>query len=434
MAQARDGAICRVKLTFGNLTAGQARGIADAADRFGNGIIDITNRANLQIRGVRPDTTDALIDALLELGLGPLTDKGDDVRNVMISPIAGLDHSSVDVRPLALRVLTALQANLSYQTLSPKFCVNIDGGESIAMVDHPHDLWLSAINPRRLDSGFAFGVAGVAPTALHDVPALGVVETEQAFDLVTAMLDLFIDWNGVHPDASRMRHMVADTGSENLVRLIENLGFRVQSGTLGNWHRSLPQANGHLGIIDLPNTGNCLVGAMPPLGRLNPNTLRNIAEAANRHDASGLRLTPWQSVLLPDVPADKAEAAVESLTALGLGTIPTETIATMIGCSGSTGCGSAAAATQSDGLRLATLLAGKTGIPQIHLSGCGKSCASPLAKPVTLVATSPGHYDIFLHATNGPSRFGKLLASNRTIEETADLIGSNFGSGGPSHA
>lgn len=435
MAQARDGAICRVKLTFGNLTAVQARGIADAAGRFGNGIIDITNRANLQIRGVRPDGADALIDALLELGLGPLTDRGDDVRNVMISPIAGMVSGKIDVRPLALRVLTALQINPSYQTLSPKFCVNIDGGESIAMVDHPHDLWLSAIDPRRLDNGFAFGVAGVAPMALHDMRPLGVVQTEQAFDLVAAVLDLFIDWNRLHPDASRMRHMIADTGSENLIRLIEKrVGFRVRSGTAGNWRRSLPQANGHLGIIDLPDVENCLVGAMPPLGRLNPDTLRNIAEAANRHGGSGLRLTPWQSVLLPDIPADKSKAAAESLKALGLGMIPAESIATMISCSGSAGCGSAAAATQSDGLRLAALLAGKTGIPQIHLSGCGKSCASPLAKPVTLVAIGPGHYDIFLHATNGPSRFGKLLASNRTIEETADLIGSNFGSGGPSHA
>ena len=61
MAKALDGSICRVKLTFGNLSAGQARSVADAAQRFGNGVIEITNRANLQIRGVRPETENALI-------------------------------------------------------------------------------------------------------------------------------------------------------------------------------------------------------------------------------------------------------------------------------------------------------------------------------------------------------------------------------------
>ena len=95
MAKALDGSICRVKLTFGNLSAGQARSVADAAQRFGNGVIEITNRANLQIRGVRPETENALIALLLDAGLGPLTDKGDDVRNVMISPIAGQTNASL---------------------------------------------------------------------------------------------------------------------------------------------------------------------------------------------------------------------------------------------------------------------------------------------------------------------------------------------------
>jgi precorrin-3B synthase len=163
---------------------------------------------------------------------------------------------------------------------------------------------------------------------------------------------------------------------------------------------------------------------MPPLGRLDPITLHKVADIADSHGATGLRLTPWQSVLLTDVPAEQTESALAALQALGVSADPAEPLATMISCSGSAGCGSALAATQTDGMHLAHLLRDKPGLTQIHLSGCGKSCASPLAKPITLVATTHGHYDIFLRATNGPSRFGKLLASNRTIEEAADLIGT----------
>lgn len=435
MAQGRDGGICRVKLTFGNLASDQARGIAQAANQFGNGIIDITNRANVQIRGVLPHNEDALVDRLLGLGLGPLTDKGDDVRNVMISPFAGQDDEKGDIRPLATRVLTTLQMSPSYQTLSPKFCVLIDGGEDVAMVSHPHDLWLSPINPENPTSAYAFGATGTPPVLAGDQSALGLVGIDSVFELVTAILDLFVEWNIANPDASRLRHMLADIGPDHFIhRVEERLGASLRRADLDQWRRTPPQTNGHLGIVKTSNASFQMVGAMPPLGRLNPDLLRNLAAIADHYCSGALQLTPWQSVLFPRVAIDHAEAALEALHEFGLTSDPLEPIATMISCSGSAGCKSALAATQSDGIRLANLLAGKSKMPQIHLTGCSKSCASPLAKPVTLVATSTGRYDIFLQATNGPSRFGKLLASNRTIEESAELIGTNFGSGGPSHA
>lgn len=435
MAKALDGSICRVKLTFGDLNTDQARSVADAARRFGNGIIEITNRANLQIRGVRPETESSLIDALLMVGLGPLTDRGDDVRNVMISPIAGLNKSKIDVRPLSLRLLAALQTNATYQTLSPKFCVLVDGGESLAMVEHPHDLWLSPINLDDPLTRYAFGVAGVPPTKIDDQPALGSVDAEKAFDLITTLLDLFIDWNRHHPTASRLRHMIADIGTDSLVRRVEQrLDHRVRSEDLADWRRTLPQRNGHLGIQPDGDGSSWLVGAMPPLGRLNPDLLRSLADLADRHSNGKLRMTPWQSIFLPEVSTETAKRARADLESLGLTVDPQQPLATMISCSGSAGCGSALAATREDGLKLAALLREKTLVPQIHMSGCSKSCASPSAKPITLVATDPGHYDIFLRATNGPSRFGKLLAANVTIEEAAALIGENSGSGGPLHA
>ncbi|MGH7002545.1 MAG: precorrin-3B synthase [Alphaproteobacteria bacterium] len=435
MAQARDGAICRLKLTFGTLTAGEARAIAAAAGAFGNGRIDITNRANLQIRGVRGDSANALTGALIDAGLGPLTDKGDDVRNVMINPLAGYDRARVDVRPLAGRLLARLQTDPAYQTLSPKFCLFVDGGETLAPVEHPHDVWLSAADPQSPDPHFCFGVAGIAPTAPHQPPALGIVGMERAFALTTALLDLFIEWNRQNPAASRLRHMLADIGAETLVgRLERRLGFAVNGSRCQSWRRSLPAPHGHLGVIHTANDPVCAVGAMPPLGRLDPGSLLALARIAENYGAGMLRLTPWQSVLLPDVAAVRAEDALAALAALGFRSDPAEPLATMISCSGAAGCASALAATRADGLRLAGLLRGLPGIPRIHMSGCAKSCAAPSAQPVTLVATAPGHYDIFLYATDGPSRFGTLWASNRTIEEAADLIGTNSGSGGPPHA
>ncbi len=119
--------------------------MADAAERYASGVIEATNRANLQIRGIGAQHP-ALIEHLLAAGLGPREAAGDDVRNLMLSPLAGLDPASVvDVRPLAAQLLQMLETTPRLHALSAKFAVQLDGGEDLAMLAHPHDLWLSAL-------------------------------------------------------------------------------------------------------------------------------------------------------------------------------------------------------------------------------------------------------------------------------------------------
>jgi precorrin-3B synthase len=91
---ARDGGICRIKLPGGLLLADQAEAVADAAERFAGGVIEATNRGNLQIRGIGNDHR-GLVEYLLAAGLGPREAAGDDVRNLMLSPLAGLDRHAV---------------------------------------------------------------------------------------------------------------------------------------------------------------------------------------------------------------------------------------------------------------------------------------------------------------------------------------------------
>ncbi|MBN3793332.1 precorrin-3B synthase, partial [Burkholderia sp. Ac-20353] len=68
---AADGGLCRIKLPGGRVDAAQARAIAAVARAHGSGVIEATNRANLQLRGIRDGEADALTRALLDAGLGP---------------------------------------------------------------------------------------------------------------------------------------------------------------------------------------------------------------------------------------------------------------------------------------------------------------------------------------------------------------------------
>jgi precorrin-3B synthase len=159
IVQALDGGICRVKLAGGVLSSVQARLIAEAAERCASGVLELTNRSNLQIRGVRTEQQAELIERLLAAGLGPSNPAADDVRNLLLSPAAGLDPQALlDTRPLASTLLDLLQNTQALHGLSAKFAIQLDGGEALAMLQHPHDIWLSALpgTPTRL----AFGLAG----------------------------------------------------------------------------------------------------------------------------------------------------------------------------------------------------------------------------------------------------------------------------------
>src|SRR5574343_638302 len=153
---ALDGGICRIKLPGGVLRSAQARAIAQAAQQCAGGVLELTNRSNLQIRGVLPGQENTLIEALLAAELGPRVAAADDVRNLLLSPAAGLDpHARMDVRPLASQLLDLLQDTPALHALSPKFALQLDGGEALAMREHPHDLWLVAEDDQHLLLGLA---------------------------------------------------------------------------------------------------------------------------------------------------------------------------------------------------------------------------------------------------------------------------------------
>ena len=59
-----DGLIVRLKITGGEVSAELASALAQWAEDFGNGQIDLTSRANLQLRGVSEKTLPGLQDAL----------------------------------------------------------------------------------------------------------------------------------------------------------------------------------------------------------------------------------------------------------------------------------------------------------------------------------------------------------------------------------
>jgi precorrin-3B synthase len=146
--------------------------------------------------------------------------------------------------------------------------------------------------------------------------------------------------------------------------------------------------------------------------------LRGAARLAREYGDGSLRFTPWQSLLLPNVKPSDAAHVLQTLTQLHWLTDAREPLSRLIACTGSSGCGKGLADTKHDARWLATLL------PQaqnVHLSGCPRSCAAAHCAPATLLAISPGHYDLYFRDAALPG-FGTLHARNLTIEAAAILL------------
>ncbi|WP_276572272.1 precorrin-3B synthase [Pseudomonas sp. dw_612] len=408
IVQALDGGICRIKLNGGSISADQAEAVANAAERFASGVIEATNRANLQIRGIGREEA-PLIESLLAAGLGPRSAAGDDVRNLMLSPSAGIDRQMLfDTRPLAEQILDSLQSHPRFHALSAKFAVQLDGGEGLAMLEHHHDLWLSAVEHNG-ECLLAFGLAG-CPT---DAP-ISAVRLEHGHALVIAVLELFLEL--ARPEQTRMRYLLAE---QSVVGIVAQLAERVPLVPVTR----VPRASSVLPVGAYPQRepGRVYVGAVPPLGRLDAVMLRGAAKLARERGDGSLRFTPWQSLLLPNIHEDAAAQVIHNLESLGLRCSADDALTHLIACTGSAGCGKGLADTKGDALQLAALLQRHGQILDVHLSGCPRSCAAAHVAPVTLLAVNPGHYDLYFRDAAQPG-FGTLHARNLTIEAVAALL------------
>ncbi|WP_429300932.1 precorrin-3B synthase [Paraburkholderia sp. GAS199] len=479
IVSARDGGICRIKLAGGVLSAAQAEAVAAASEQHAAGVVEVTNRANLQIRGVREGHESALIDMLLDAQLGPLsgfTAAADDVRNVMLSPLAGRDPACLfDTRDLCADLLALLQGDARFAALSPKFALLLDGGEALARLDHPHDIWIAA-TPGEDGVRFVFGLAGGPPPATRRDPdsrdgtpvkatgrlgqdcapdcnvvaavmnprsaALVAVLPTQVVAVVRALLHMFLDLAPV--DATRMRHLLATHAPDALLQHAQRyLDFPLtHDPALATWQRATPvDATLRLGAHPQRAAGELHrwhmrqrwhVGGQPPLGRLDAAALRGLAALAHRHGDGTLHMTPWQSVLLTDVARESTGAVLDALQALGLACDAGDPLARVIACAGSAGCVKSHADTKADALRVAARL--PDGV-EVHLSGCSRSCAAAACAPYTLLAVSPGMYDLYRRDTSpgeaslgdtspgdASPDFGASVARQLTIEQAAAML------------
>jgi len=386
-----DGLLVRVRITGGVVPPALARALAQAAVEHGNGLIDLSARANLQLRGVREESLPRLQASLGTLGLLDGDEAAEQVRNVMASPLAGIDPTAVDISALVRELEAALVAARDLHGLPAKFFFAVDGG-GVLPLDVEADVGITAV-PAGL---FRIAAAG---HGVAEVAATGVVPA--ALDLARTFL------------ASR-------SGDE---RRMSQLMQRSASGATT---QQPPSLTPRLSTRDAPLAGwvplLADIGAFAvaiPFGRLNAGQLVGLADLAQAHGAA-LRLTPWRAILLAPLKADDAANITRRVDALGLVTDAANPLLHIAACPGSPACLSGEADVQADARRLAAAL--RPSLPDgasLHLSGCPKGCARREPATISLTADS-GRYALAFHArADDPRQTGPMA-----LDEVRDFLAS----------
>jgi ferredoxin-nitrite reductase len=441
-SQARDGVLSRMRIPGGILNVQQCWSIANLVDRYSIGCLQVTNRANLQIRELHSEIPSEVWQDLQELGLASRRVEVDQIRNIMASPTAGIDRQNLlDTRPLVAAWDNYLQTHPELSELSAKFSIGFDGGELVSIRNFRNDILLVA--KRRLtNSKIIFGLH------LNGVETGIIIEESQCILVLASLTNAYLEYTKSQPRIDgkkpRLRHLLADWGTEKYLEQVEkNLPFALRQEAIELFLKDISNnscgtgilpvtsaPNGNLGIHSQRQSDFSYIGIALPLGKLESKQLRNLANLAQNLGGSTLRLTQWQNLLISDIPNSQVCEVNQQIADLGLHSSATRLDSCLVACAGSSGCASAATDTQSDALAMVRDLAQKLTIDRsinIHFSGCEKSCAQHQPIDITLIGiqiqqkgeTIPG-YNIYAGTKDLP--FGRQIFPAVSVAEMPRAI------------
>jgi ferredoxin-nitrite reductase len=388
----------RCRIPAGELTAVQLRGLAEMTDQFADGTSAITTRSNIQLRQIQP--RDAL-DVLMRLSSLGLTSRGsgvDNVRNITASPTAGIDPQELlDTRPFAHALHHLILNSRDLFDLPRKFNVSFEGGGIIDTVADTNDIGFMAVSVPaecqgvKIQDGsavtilrgvyFRVELAGITGHRQLASDCGLLVRPEDSVALTAAMLRVFSE-HGDRTDRkkARLKYLIDKWGTEKfLAETQAKLAFPlVIAGVEHCAPRPAAVKHAHLGLRVQRQPEMNWLGVVVPVGLLTSAQMRAIATLAERHGSGTLRLTPWQNLIIPDVPDAEVTALQKGIEAAGLHWRSSHVMGGLVACTGSRGCKYAAADTKGDAIRTGQWLEERLQLDQpvnIHFTGCPHSCA-----------------------------------------------------------
>jgi len=417
----KDAFMARLRIPGGALTSHQLRELARIAQQLTSGYVQVTTRANFQMRLIQPKDAPEFLRRIQAIGLHTRGSGADNIRNLTMNPTAGVDPVElIDVSPYLQALGQVIINDRSFYDLPRKFNIAYDGGGLIGSVEDTNDIGVKAV---KLGEEVLFRIClGGATGHKSFARDLGVVVPPAEINrVVIAALRVYIEHGcRTNRKRARLKHLLETMSLDEYLALIEKkLGTQLRRAPYDaaqmRWaSQELPHS--HVGDFPQKQRGFNYVGAACPVGHITPKQMIRVAELAELYGSGEVRLTVWQNFIIPNVPDAFVPTLKRALEKAGLPVKQSNIATGVIACTGNSYCKFAQANTKGHALELIKHLEKKLELDQpvnIHVTGCPNSCAQHYMGDIGLLGTKvrgEDGYHVFLGGG-----FGKNQAVGRQI-------------------
>ena len=372
----------RVRCDGGALTVEQLRTLGQLSTEFARDTADISDRENLQMHWIQVEDVPEIWRRLEAVGLQTTEACGDCPRVVLGSPLAGESLDEVlDASSAVDEIVRRYIGKPEYANLPRKYKTAISGLQDV--VHEVNDIAFIGVNHPEHGPGLDVWVGGGLSTNPMLGQRLGAwVPLDEVPDVWEAVTSAFRDYGYRRlRSKARLKFLIKDWGVEKFRQVVETEYLK---RPLIDGPAPEPPAHpiDHVGVQRLKNGRNS-VGVAPIAGRVSGTILSAVAEIAEKAGSDRVRFTPYQKLIVLDVPDDKLDDVVSALEALGLPSRPSQWRRNLMACTGIEYCKLSFAETRvrAQGLvpdlekRLEDINAQLEVPITVNINGCPNSCA-----------------------------------------------------------
>lgn len=307
----------RVRCDAGALTAAQLRTIGELSTEFARDTADLSDRENVQYHWIEIENVPEIWQRLEAVGLGTTEACGDCPRVVLGSPLAGESFDEIlDPTPAIDEIVRRYIGDPEYSNLPRKFKTAISGQQDV--VHEINDVAFVGVNHPEHGPGLDLWVGGGLSTNPMLAQRVGVwVPLDEVPDVWEAVVSIFRDYGYRRLRAkARLKFLIKDWGIEKFREVLEQ-EYLKRPLIDGPAPEKPERPIDHIGVQKLRNGLNA-IGFSPIAGRVSGTILTKVAAAAEAVGSDRIRFTPYQKLIVLDVPDDKVEELIAELQPLGL--------------------------------------------------------------------------------------------------------------------
>ncbi|OBA58164.1 sulfite reductase [Mycobacterium sp. 1100029.7] len=429
----------RVRCDGGALSAAALRTLGQISTEFARDTADISDRENVQYHWIRVEDVPEIWRRLAEVGLQTAEACGDCPRVILGSPLAGESLDEVLDPTWAIdEIVKRYIGQPEFADLPRKYKTAISGLQDV--VHEVNDIAFIGVNHPEHGPGLDLWVGGGLSTNPMLGQRLGAwVPLAEVPEVWAAVTSVFRDYGYRRLRAkARLKFLLKDWGVEKFREILEQ-EYLKRPLIDGPAPEPVKHPIDHVGVQRLKNGLNA-VGVAAIAGRVSGTILSAVADLAEQAGSDRIRFTPYQKLVLLDIPDDKLDEVIAGLDALGLQSQPSHWRRNLMACTGIEFCKLSFAETRVKAQSLVPELErrlddlnSRLDVPiTVNINGCPNSCARIQVADIgfkgQMVDDGDGNsvegFQVHLGGSLGlDSGFGRKLRQHKvTSDELADYI------------